>query len=377
MNKRPPALLTVWLVVGLLLTVLVSACASGPAETYPDNYSPGAKPLPASSGYQQPAPFVAGVPQLELAAYTKIPLEESQLEVSSVNHPSQDKDNLLQAGTEGYWHIKAPKKEIRSWVMADMETEQAVAALGIIGRKGTNQMWHGYRAVLEASNDKKNWVLLARPGLSSKFPKDEWTYFILPEPKPYRYYRLSIHDESFMSIARLAMYVTAGALAPLPAREIKPLQILGSQQFDLGPYTKIPLLESQLEVSSSLDPAMGKARLVEPGRDTFWHVMMPRQEERAWVLVDLGIEQPVTLVRVRPRVGLPEQMWYGYTAELEASNDKQNWIQLAVLGIPRTKLTDDWMYFLIGNLQPYRYYRLSIWDRYFYSMARLELYRFR
>ena len=183
MNKRSPVLLTVWLVVGLLLTALVSACASGPAETYPDNYSPGAKPLPDSTSHQQPL-LVPGVQQFDLSPYTKIPLVASQLEVSSYNIASQDKDNLVQTGTEGYWHIKVPKEEIRSWVMADMETEQTAAVLGVLGRKGTDQMWHGYRAVLEASNDKKNWVLLARPGLSSKFPKDEWTYFVLPEPKP-------------------------------------------------------------------------------------------------------------------------------------------------------------------------------------------------
>jgi len=95
------------------------------------------------------------------------------------------------------------------------------------------------------------------------------------------------------------------------------------------------------------------------------------------VLIDLGTEQVVPLLRVRPRSGYPIHLWYGYTAEIEASNNKQNWTTLAILGIPRTELTDDWFNFLVGNLEPYRYYRLSVWDEYFLSMARLELYTFR
>ncbi len=376
MNKRPPALLTVWLFVGLLLTALVPACAPGPAETYPDNYSPGAKPLPDSAGHQPPVPFVAGVPQLELATYTKIPLEEYQLEVSSTNYPSQSKDNLVKLGIAGYWHVKYPKEETQPWILVDMKTKQSVAALGIIGRKGTNQMWRGYRAVLEASDDKQNWKVLARLGLSDDAPRDEWTYFQFPESRPYRYYRFSTYDWSFMSLARITMYVPVGALVPLPADDPKPPQIRGTLQLDLSPYDRIPLESSQLEVSSVNGP-WDEANLVKPGTDNFWHLQHPRQEERAWVLVDLRIEQPVSLLRVIPRANLPNQMWYGYTADFEASNDKQNWTTLATLGLLEPELTGDWIYFLVGNLQSYRYYRLSVWDRYFYSMAQLELYRFR
>ena len=377
MNKRPPALLTVWLVVGLLLTALVSACAPGPAETYPDNYSPGAKPLPDSAGHQPPVPFVAGVPQLELTVYTKIPLTESQLEVSSINHATQGKDNLVKQGIAGFWHVQAPKKETRPWILVDMKTKQSVAALGIIGRKGTNQMWRGYRAVLEASDDNQNWEVLARLGLNDDAPRDAWTYFQFPESRPYRYYRFSTYDWSFMSLARIVMYVPVGALVPLPAGDPKPLQIQGTHVFDLSPYIQLSLTESQVEVSSTQSKALDKNNLVKPGTDGFWHVKMPRQEGREWVLIDLRTEQVVPLLRVRSRSGYPIQLWYGYTAEIEASNNKQNWTTLAILGIPRTELTDGWFNFLVGNLEPYRYYRLSVWDEYFLSMARLELYTFR
>jgi len=317
---------------------------------------------------------VAGVQQLELTAYTRIPLEESQLEVSSTNHPAQGKDNLVKQGMAGYWHVKIPKEETRPWILVDMKTKQSVAALGIIGRKGTNQMWRGYRAVLEASDDKQNWKVLARLGLSDDASRDEWTYFQFPESRPYRYYRFSTYDWSFMSLARLTMYVPAGALAPLPASSPKPPQIRGTPYFDLSPYDKIPLESSQLEVSSFNGP-WDETNLVKAGTTGFWHVQHPRQEERAWVLVDLGTKQAVPLLRVRPRADFRNQMWYGYTADLEISNDKQNWTTLATLGLLEPELTGDWVYFLVGNLQPYRYYRLSIWDRYFYSMARLELYR--
>ena len=70
-------------------------------------------------------------------------------------------------------------------------------------------------------------------------------------------------------------------------------------------------------------------------------------------------------------------MWRGYTADFEASDDGQDWTTLAVLGVKQSDLTGDWLHFLVGNLQPYRYYRLSVWDKYFMSLSRLQLYGFR
>ena len=374
MRNRPLAIVTAGC-VGLLLLVLASACAPSPAETAPNIANQGPTQPAASISYKERVPFVLGVHQFNLSPYTRIPLVESQFEVSSFLRAGLDKASLVQPGTEGFWHVKVPKEETRPWVLVDMKTKQAVAVLGVLGRQDMDQMWRGYRAVLEASNDKQSWTILARLGLSSKSPKDEWTCFALPKPEPYRYYRLSTHDWRFVSMARMAMYVPAGTLAHRPASNLKPLQIQGTQQFDLFSYAKIPLESSQLEVSSFNGP-WGKADLVKGGTEGFWHVEMPRQDEQEWVLMDLESERPVSLLRVRPRANFPNQMWYGYTADLEASNDEQNWTTLAVLGIPQTNLTDDWVYFLVGNLQPYRYYRLSVWDMYFFSMARLELYQF-
>ena len=376
-NRKRLALFTTGLALGLLIMVLLPSCTP-PPEMNPGNGKPDNEIRVASVENQRPVTSVAGVPQIDPNNYVQIPLTEFQLEVSSTNHISQGKENLSLPGTVGFWHVKTPKEEARPWVKVDMKTQQTLAVFGILGRQGADQLWQGYRAVLEASNDGENWEILARLGLRATPPTSEWVYFYLPEPNPYRYYRFSTHDWNFMSMARIAMYVPLGSLSPLPATsEPKPLQIQGTSKFDLSPYARVPLTESQLEVSSVEGEALGKANLVKPGTKGFWHVKMPRQEGQEWVLVDLGIEQAIPLLRVRPRSGYPDHFWYGYTADLEASNDKHHWTTIAVLGVPRAELTGDWLNFLVGNLEPYRYYRLSVCDEYFLSLARLEIYEFR
>jgi hypothetical protein len=328
---------------------------------------------PPASESLDTAPLSGGVTQIDLSKYTRIPLTKSQVEVSSTLRPTLGKQNLVEAEYRGFWHVTTPKDETRPWISIDMKTPQPVAALGILDRQDTDQLWHGYRATLEGSNDNNSWEIIAWLGLPDNRPRGQWTYFFFPNPKDYQYYRFSSHDWNFMSMTKLNMYALEGTLAPVLTSPPVALQIEGTNVFDITSYEKIPLESSQLEVSSFSEP-WDKTKLVHPDIAEFWHVDNTRQEQ-AWVLVDLREKQAVTMLRVRPREGLASQLWNGYTAYFEASDDGLNWTKLATLGIMASELTGDWIHFLVGNLDPYRYYRLSINDRYFFSISKLELYR--
>lgn len=325
-------------------------------------------------GTAAPVSLVAGSHQLDMADYTMVPLQSSQIEVSSYLNSNLGKDRLIQPGTAGYWHVEFPKQELRPWILVDLEIPQPVAVWAILNRPDVDQLWRGYRAVIEVSNDKNDWTTVARLGLVDETTTQQWTYFNLPDPQAYRYYRFSSHDWNFVSMARIALYVRLGTLEPLPAPARRPLEIRGTTELDISPYTRILLESSQIEVSSYNDP-WSKEHLVKPGIDGFWHIQHPRETSEAWLLIDTGDPQPVSVIRVLPRENIPSQLWYGYTARLEASNDLTNWSSLATLGILEKELTGDWVSFLIGNLESFRYYRLTINDAYFFSMARIEIYR--
>jgi hypothetical protein len=354
------------LMTGTVFITFLSGCAG--TKINPDNET-----APDSI-----APFVDGSLQIDESAFIQVPIESSQLAVSSTNLPSQGKDNLVRPDAGGFWHVRVPKVETRPWITLDMKTGQILTVLGIIGRPDADQLWTGYRATLETSDDGVDWAVVAYLGIAPGLPKDKWIYFSIPENGRHRYYRFSIHDWKFMSVSRLAVYIRPGTYQPVPAVSgQKPLQIEGSREINLSAFEQVPLSASQIEVSSINNPTQGGDVLVQSGTDGFWHVKMPRQKEPEWVLVDLGSEQAVTLIRARPRSGYPNHFWYGYSAALDASNDKEHWTELALLGGLRSELTGDWLSFLVGNLQPYRYYRLSILDEGFLSMSRLELYTLR
>jgi hypothetical protein len=375
MKNKLPMLLVVCLTIGILLMTLLTACTPGviKGNANGSHLNNEAEPNPA---YQLRAPMVSSESNIDLYKYTRIPITPTQVEVSSVLRPSLGKANLVEAQYNGFWHIGTPKEETRPWILIDLKIPQATAALGILGREDADQLWRGYRAVLEASNDSENWELVAWLGLSDNRSNGEWSYFFFPDPKPNRYYRFSTYDWSFMSIAKLNMYAIEGKLSPVPTGPPKPLQIEGTRGVDLSPFEKMSVNSSQLEVSGYSQP-WDKTKLINTNNEEFWHVQLPRQGDREWVIADSGAKIPVILLRVLPRSGLAQQMWNGYTADFEVSNDKQEWTTLATLGILAKELTGDWIYFLVGNLDPYRYYRLTIFDNNFFSMSKLELYQIR
>jgi hypothetical protein len=65
-------------------------------------------------------------------------------------------------------------------------------------------------------------------------------------------------------------------------------------------------------------------------------------------------------------------MWSGKSALFSGSNNGENWIPLAGLGLPQ-EVGDDWLTFVLGNNVPFRYYRLVVVEQRFCSLAEIEL----
>jgi len=92
------------------------------------------------------------------------------------------------------------------------------------------------------------------------------------------------------------------------------------------------------------------------------------------VQVDIGSPQAVSIVRILPREGYPDQLWDGNSALLEGSDDGVEWEPLTILGLERKSITNDWISFPVHNTHAYQYYRLSIRDPSFRSLSRLEFF---
>jgi len=326
--------------------------------------------------------LIYGRQQSEASGYPKIEVEESKVRVSSFFSPSDGPGNLVMPGTHGFWHTQVPKKENPTWVILELAAPEALGELRLRPRASyTEQLWDGNRAVLHASNDGQTWTPLATLGIDRITVEDDWISFPVFTVQPYRFYRLSFYDPTFFSLSRIELSKVPSATSPTGQTATPPIAgtrgpvVNGVQQFDLSPYTLIPLESGQLEVSSINSPTQGKEVLVRPGTDGFWHVKIPRAENPAWVMVDLDEKTPVSLLRIRHREGVPDNIWDGPRAVLEASDDKQNWTALATLSLDRRSLKEDWTYFTLPSTQQYRYFRLAIDDMGFFSMARLELYQ--
>jgi hypothetical protein len=134
------------------------------------------------------------------------------------------------------------------------------------------------------------------------------------------------------------------------------------------------LTREQVTASSQQIPQMGPGNLVSDTRGAFWHVSLPRKESPAWVAVDLLAPQPVALIAVRSRLGLPAQMWNGSTCRLEASNDALKWDYISTLDLDRKALDDSWRVYPVTSNVAYRNWRLAIYDDSFIAMGGLELF---
>ena len=137
------------------------------------------------------------------------------------------------------------------------------------------------------------------------------------------------------------------------------------------------LISDMIEVSSVNKPHENKEALIDDSFETYWHVKHPPETNQHWVLIDLGAPKKVEALAVMSRVGHPEQSWDGDHAIIDGSNDFQEWIGIAWLPIEKSQLdkeNPDWTYFIFQNPAKYRWYRIVITDKFFFSIAELELY---
>lgn len=326
--------------------------------------------------------IVPGDQEFNIEPFYRIAVQPDRISASSALNQNMTAANLLQSDTAGFWHVDTSKTG-PEWVTVDLQSELAAAILRIKPREDhTLQLWDGNKAVFRASDDGTTWESLAVLELDRTSVRDDWINFQILSPKPHRYYQLSIQDDTFFALGKMELYalpqsgVIPDFIPDIPPDELPEVTISAMTQLDLTDYNLVHLEDSQLEVSSVHAPSMNAAALLQPGTLGFWHVKAPREENPAWIIIDLNEPINIDVLRLRPRAGLPEQLWRGGSAILSGSNNSRDWEPITLLNIDSGSLVDDWIYFRLPEIQEsYRYLRLSIYDPNFFSIARLELYQ--
>ena len=321
-------------------------------------------------------PVVPGKTDVYLRGYEKIKLEESHIEVSSVNSPHEGKASLVDGKLDTHWHVKHPPEKDQHWVVIDLGTPKKIEALAAIPTPGRpEQFWNADHATIQGRNDpQQDWYDIARLSVEKdKLDREnpDWIYFIIPNSAEYRYYRLFIKDKFFLSLGELRVCgegVTT--VTGLPA-------VLGTQDKELmSTYNKINLFAGRIELSSAYKIYEGKQSLINGLGNPFWGVKFPKETDEAWVIVDLKSETKLDALAVRPRTGFAKHLWSGDAAVLEGSNDKEEWTPLVRLELKIMELNDrDWIDFILPeDLNSYRYYRLFITDPNFQALGGLRIY---
>ncbi len=311
--------------------------------------------------------------------YDKVDLAKASLEVSSVNKPYEDAQKLIDGRADTYWHVKHPPETDKHQVTIDLGTPERIEVLGLLPREGhPEQFWQTNRAIIEGSNDKEEWFRLSTLAIwNALFDsyRSSWLYFPFYNPTEYRYYRISIADEHFLSCAELELY---GKGIGLPISKPAEVPELAEVTKGVDPaYTKIDLTPSMIEVSTAHSPHEDKAALIDDKLETHWHVKHPPETDEHWLVIDLGTPKRVEALIVVPTPGRPEQSWNGDHATIQGSNDRQEWLDIARLPVEKSKLDKEkpnWLHFSFQNIAEYRYYRILIRDKFFLSIAELELY---
>jgi hypothetical protein len=336
---------------------------------------------------------VLGVTGIDLSPYEKIPLQAERIEVSSVFQPGMDQAALLRPGVDGFWHVRVPKRGSQvDWVAVTLDQPRPVALLRLLPRRGNGHlMWRGYKALLQVSDDGRDWESAASLGIVPWPPGDVWLDFLVLVPEASEHYRLYIEDMDFVSIARLELYQlrgsgpavpaipTVAATPPLKGQNIRlpeaPLSVSGVAGVDsIVGLKKLVIDPATIQVSSALQEGMDGRVLIQAGTSGFWHLKTPRQEVPARVAFSLPEPASVQVLRILPRAGLTGQLWNGPTAFLEASANGEDWQVLAALELDRDSLTGSWVSFSLNLEADFKHYRLSIYDPAFLSLGRLELY---
>jgi hypothetical protein len=152
--------------------------------------------------------WVKGEEFLRESGLRAVDLTRGAVEVSSVNKRSEEGGMAIDGDPGSYWHVAVPPASPIHWITIDLGRDEAIRMVGVKPRKAhRSQFWRGKGAVLAASTDGRVWTFTA--GLEvdhDELGADTWVYFDLRSGLPFRYYRLVISDEKFLSLAEVKLY---------------------------------------------------------------------------------------------------------------------------------------------------------------------------
>jgi hypothetical protein len=315
--------------------------------------------------------------------YIQIPLSPDLLQVSSANGSNEAKQNLVDGNPMSNWHVKFPTETEEHWIIIDMGSETIVQALGIMPNVNSpNQIWDQDHATIQGSHDKRAWsniaLLVVDKGTLEK-DTPQWLYYAFQNNTAYKYYRILIQDDIFLSMAEIELYqrdtlVSAliATLTPTPPPKA-PL----AETVQLVDETMVALVPIWLQVSSANGPNEDRQNLTDGNPMSNWHVKFPPDTTEHWILIDLGKDDNLEALGIMPNVNSPNQIWDKDHAAIQGSADKVEWTNIARLFADKNTLEKDnpqWLYYTFQNTSAYRYYRILIRDDIFLSLAEVELY---
>ena len=165
----------------------------------------------------------------------------------------------------------------------------------------------------------------------------------------------------------------------------------GEQEVVSGSATPVPddlVLHAPETAQASSAQGLSTPNLLLDGDvDSFWHrrvedsgaggdlggVGAAAVEIPAWIQLDLGAPARVELLRVHPRNGFADQFWR-FGAMLQGSADGRAWDDLHALVLEAGAPPNGWVGFPLTAEQPYRFYRLTIWDPWMFALGEVQLY---
>lgn len=313
---------------------------------------------------------------LDATQYNRIELSSATIEVSSASTPYEDAVNLVDGDLSTYCQIKQPASSNEAWLIIDMGLAKRINGLAIMPKEQhVNQLWESNQAVLQSSNDKKTWSMIAQLEIDETSPdnaEQRWLYFTFDNANMFRYYRILIRDTRFISLAELELY---------ELREQREPYNLALQTDFLEPirYDKIALSPTMLNFSSEREPGLGKFYLIDGNPATSWQVKQPKWSDEHWVSIDLGKPERVEAIRIKTANEQGAKPQKGDIALFQGSPDGTTWwLTISTIELGKSTINSiepPWFNFNFDNPRSFRYYRLLIRASNFSSFAELELYR--
>lgn len=151
------------------------------------------------------------IPQIK--GYDSPPISV-KVSVSSFNQPYEGKDSLIDNKSSTYWHVEYPLKSHTHWITLDFGESLCIDGLAILPRTNSiDQLWDQDHAIFQGSNNPNgdaDWTSIARLFVDKAAQETAgkgWLRYTIPNTTTYRYYRILIDDQSFLSMAEIKFKV--------------------------------------------------------------------------------------------------------------------------------------------------------------------------